>query len=287
MSVNSAGIRVSGEKFVEKVKIDAAGSVCYDIQLFWFTCPLFAIGEKLNSMPSMSTTAIDLIEPGLKEASAARVGRVFFDALQAHGVRAIFARAYRNSTSVVGEEEHVFSRISPGGWEQLYAEQKFQNVNYLPRAVRRRADPFRWSDITLTDPKERALAQALIDNGFGDGLATPCHGPEGYIGVVSLAFERLDDVRPADRSAIHLASLVLHNRMRELSPFADTERPKLSRRERDCVGFIAQGKSDWDISVIMGVAQTTVISHVQNAKRKLGASTRAQAVARCFALGLL
>ena len=239
------------------------------------------------SAPSISTTAIDLIEAGLREDVAAQVGRAYFEALSVYGVRAIYARAYRSSASSLGEEENVFSRISPPGWEGLYAEKRFQDANYLPREIRRRAEPFKWSDVTLINAKEKALAQALVDNGFNNGLAAPCHGPGGYVGVISLAFERLDEVAPAEQAAIQFASLVLHNRMRGLSPLGGDDRPKLSQRERDCIGFIARGKSDWEISVIMGVGQTTVISHVQNAKRKLGAATRAQAVAQCMTLGLL
>ena len=238
-------------------------------------------------MLSISAKAIDLIEPALTETSAARVGRAFHDALLPFGVRAIYARAYHSSASVLRNEEHVFSRISPPGWESFYAERRFQDVNYLPREVRRRAEPFKWWEISLVYAKERALAQALIDKGFGDGIATPCHGPGGYVGVVSLAFERLEEVSPADRSAIQFASVVLHNRMRSLSSLGSTDMPKLSGRERDCLGFVAQGKSDWEISVILGVSHTTVISHVQNAKRKLGAATRAQAVAHCLTAGLL
>lgn len=61
----------------------------------------------------------------------------------------------------------------------------------------------------------------------------------------------------------------------------------LSRRELECMNLIAQGKSDLEISVVMGVSHTTVITHVQNAKRKLNAKSRAQAIARCFAEKLL
>ncbi len=238
-------------------------------------------------MSFVSAKAIDLIEPALAETTAARTGRVFFDAMNQFGVRAIFARAYRNTTSHFSDEEHVYSRISPPGWESLYAERRFQDTNYLTREIRRRSDPFRWTDIELISADERFLAQTLVELGFPDGLATPCHGPGGYVGVVSLAFTNLDDISPADRSAIQFASLVLHNRMRGLSSLASPNLPKLTRRERDCIGFIAEGKSDWDISVILGVSHTTVISHVQNAKRKLGAATRAQAVARCLTSGLL
>jgi LuxR family transcriptional regulator, quorum-sensing system regulator BjaR1 len=238
-------------------------------------------------MRGISSKAIDLIEPALSESGAEGVGRVFFGALQDLGVKAIYARSYRRATSGAGEEEQVYSRLSPPGWESFYAEKQFQNVNYLPRELRRRADPFQWSEIVLTDPAERGLARALVDNGFPDGLAVPCHGPGGYLGVVSLAFERLNEIAPADRAAVQFASLVLHDRMRKLSNPEKAERPKLTRRERDCLAFIAQGKSDWDISVILGVSHTTIISHVQNAKRKLGATTRAQAIAQCFIQGVL
>ena len=238
-------------------------------------------------MPSISNSAIDLIEAPIMQTSAAAIGRAFFESLRPFGVRAIYARAYRQPRSGLGEEEHIFSRISPAGWEGLYAEKQFQNINYLPREVRRRAGPFKWSDIRLVDPREMALARVLIDNGFGDGIATPCHGPAGYVGVVSLAFERLCDVAPGDQGAIEMASLVLHNRMRDCSKLVAADAPRLTPRERDCLGFVADGKSDWDISVMLGVSHTTIISHVQNAKRKLGAATRAQAIAQCYNLGLL
>jgi len=238
-------------------------------------------------MPSITTSAIDLIEAPIRQTSAAGIGRTFFESLRPFGVSAIYARAYRQRRSDLGEEEHIFSRISPAGWEGFYAEKQFHNVNYLPREVRRRASPFKWSDIRLVDPREKALAQALIDNGFGDGLATPCHGPSGYVGVISLAFERLRDVAPDDQCAIQMASLVLHNRMRDCSSQVGVDAPRLTPRERDCLGFVADGKSDWDISVMLGVSHTTIISHVQNAKRKLGAATRAQAIAQCYNMGLL
>lgn len=53
----------------------------------------------------------------------------------------------------------------------------------------------------------------------------------------------------------------------------------LTTRERDALRWVAAGKSDWEIAVILGVSQTTVRFHVDNARRKLGAVNRAQAVA--------
>lgn len=55
---------------------------------------------------------------------------------------------------------------------------------------------------------------------------------------------------------------------------------RLTARERDALSWVAEGKSDWEIAVILGLSETTVRYHVDNARRKLGAVNRAQAVAR-------
>lgn len=232
----------------------------------------------------ITNAAIDLIDSASNETSAAATGRALFTGLQRFGVAAIFARAYRGVTA--RESEQVYSRISPAGWEGIYDDSRFRDSNFLIREVRRSAQPFQWTEVKAT-PMDGEIWGALRSFGFTDGLATPCHGPGGYVGVVSLGFERLTQVSPAEKGSIQFASLVLHNRMRALSRSGETTIVQVSGRERDCLGLIAEGKSDWDISVILGVSHTTVISHVGNAKRKLGAATRAQAVAMALTLGLI
>jgi DNA-binding CsgD family transcriptional regulator len=111
-------------------------------------------------------------------------------------------------------------------------------------------------------------------------------GP-GYLGVTSLCFERLGDVAPEEQAAIGFAATALHHRMRALAPPGVTETASLSPRERDCIALIADGWTDWEISELLGVSETTVITHVQNARRKLGAKSRAQAVAICMSAGVI
>ena len=52
----------------------------------------------------------------------------------------------------------------------------------------------------------------------------------------------------------------------------------LSSRERDCLELAAHGKSDWEISQLLRISEHTVHKHVEAAKRRLGVSTRAQAI---------
>ena len=228
--------------------------------------------------------AIDLIDRAAGANSPAEIGRSFFAALKPFGARARYARA---NPSPQPADEFARSRISPSGWEEAHANPRFIRCNFMPREARRRAAIFAWSEAAVPASRDGELFEVLADFGISDGVAAPVHAPGGYVGVTSVAFERLDALSPAERDAIGMAALLLHLKMRELSAPAAVAGPQLSPRQRDCLGLVAAGHSDWEISETLGVAETTVISHVQNARRKLGARTRAQAVALALLAGLI
>jgi DNA-binding CsgD family transcriptional regulator len=54
----------------------------------------------------------------------------------------------------------------------------------------------------------------------------------------------------------------------------------LTPREIECLQWSVQGKSKGDIACILGIRRSTVVFHLENAKRKLGVRVAAQAVAR-------
>lgn len=62
---------------------------------------------------------------------------------------------------------------------------------------------------------------------------------------------------------------------------------RLTRRELECLGWAASGKTAWETSVILDISEYTVVFHIENAKRKLSARTLAHAVAICVAEGLV
>jgi DNA-binding CsgD family transcriptional regulator len=61
----------------------------------------------------------------------------------------------------------------------------------------------------------------------------------------------------------------------------------LSSREKEILDWLKQGKSSWEISVILGISERTVNFHVNNVMRKLDTSKRQQAVAVAVRLGLI
>ena len=61
----------------------------------------------------------------------------------------------------------------------------------------------------------------------------------------------------------------------------------LTMRETECLRWVSEGKSDWDIAEILGISESTVHAHVENAKRKIGVRSRVQATVLATVRGWL
>lgn len=80
----------------------------------------------------------------------------------------------------------------------------------------------------------------------------------------------------------------LYQVMRTLSfPTGQVRPHPLSERELDVLRWVVSGKTNWEISIIMGVTVDTVKFHMKNIYRKLDASNKAQAIASAYRLKLV
>jgi DNA-binding response OmpR family regulator len=61
----------------------------------------------------------------------------------------------------------------------------------------------------------------------------------------------------------------------------------LNEREADCLTWSARGKTSIEIAIILGLSKRTVDFHVENARRKLNAATRIEAVVKATSGGLI
>jgi LuxR family quorum sensing-dependent transcriptional regulator len=172
-----------------------------------------------------------------------------------------------------------------GSWpDEIY--RRYANLNFFsrdPTVTRMNAcpEPFRWSD-NYKHKYYRPEMQRIRDEVFHmdvDGLAIPIHGRNGAVTGVSIGTTKYELSRNDERS-LQMASLYLHARMTVLRP--ETAQPPmrgLTPRERECLQWVAAGKTDWEISQILNISEQTAHGYVQSALTKLDARTRAQAVA--------
>ncbi|MBI5902655.1 MAG: autoinducer binding domain-containing protein [Deltaproteobacteria bacterium] len=61
----------------------------------------------------------------------------------------------------------------------------------------------------------------------------------------------------------------------------------LSKREKEVMNWMKEGKTNWEISVILNISERTVKFHVQNIERKLNAVNKAHAIAIAMDNGLV
>ncbi len=176
-------------------------------------------------------------------------------------------------------------------WAQLSDEREFTSRSPVIAEGRRRLGPFTWRELTerrSLSPPEREVINIATEFGFFNGFVVPVHGPRGYFATVSISSTERDlDFSAEMRTKLWMISLVTHERSSALNPFAqDAKTSELSARELECLRWVAAGKTDWEISVILSISSATVRFHVDRARMKLGASTRSQAVAQIALLGL-
>lgn len=61
----------------------------------------------------------------------------------------------------------------------------------------------------------------------------------------------------------------------------------LSKRETEALQWAAEGKSEWEIGVILGISEHTSEKFIRSACAKLHAVNRTQAVAQAIRMGLI
>ena len=141
----------------------------------------------------------------------------------------------------------------------------------------------------LSDAERHVLSYVAKAAGCTDSLVIPVRRSTNPDGVIVFGGAR-PDTSPAARAALTILGHCAYGRISELCGGASiSQKPKvqLSPRETEVLGWVAKGKCDSEIAIILSMSERTARFHVANAKAKLDTSTRVQAVTRAVELGLI
>jgi len=179
----------------------------------------------------------------------------------------------------------------PADWQDIYMTREWFAHDVMMTEAARKMRPYLWDEArngrNLTDA-EAEVYVAARRYGWIDRFAVPIHGPAGYQGVVILDSKRRCDLAPTDTVLLQLMALAIHECCRKVGiEDSDEHKVTLTKREIECLKWVAAGKTDWEISQLLGLAAPTVHFHVERAKKKLNTKTRAQAVAFLVLRGLV
>ncbi len=171
-------------------------------------------------------------------------------------------------------------------WCERYREKRYVFSDSTVQLGLQSKYPFAWSDVRdkkrISSISKRIFEEAETEFGYKDGLVVPIHLDNGSISMFSIIGEK-PDISDAVRRGLGMAAVFMHSKARH---FAIEERdiasPKapvsVSRRQLDCIQWVAEGKSDWEISKILGISESTVHNHIEAAKKGFAVNTRVQAV---------
>ncbi len=182
-------------------------------------------------------------------------------------------------------------------WVNHYIEQGYSDIDPVVYGCMNSFQPFQWADLyrnSALTQKQKILYEEAKGYRLGDGIGIPIKIPSGKRAVVSLVStgaERESSLlqRSETLPTVLTLSYLLHLSLRNLdnSRGSKNRHQNLTVRELECLKWIASGKCSWDISRILGISERTVIYHIENAKKKLCANNRTQAVATAFQAGLI
>lgn len=181
----------------------------------------------------------------------------------------------------------------PPDWCGRYVERKYRVIDPVVRRAPTLSRPFLWDQLAkkcqLQPSEHRVLAEAK-EAGLKHGMSVPLYGPLGQVALASFA-SPFDDADPqCQMSHLNVLAWHFHIALAEISrPSASGSHCEvaLSEREKDCLRWVGEGKSSWEIGKILEVSENTVNFHLKNAIRKLGTSNRTHGIAKAIRQNLI
>ena len=206
-----------------------------------------------------------------------------------------FLYGARIPTSFV-KPHFIFISGYPSEWWKRYTTKGYMTIDPIVMHCATRLTPISWDQVRPQEDESEQVRQFMGEArefGLNSGVSFPIHSAQGEFAMLNLASgENQVQAKSSILEAMPYASLFsayLHEAVRRVfeHQVLSLSQVHLTDREKQCLLWSAEGKTNWETSHILSVSERTVVFHLQNAVDKLNAVSRQQAVARAVALGLI
>ena len=170
----------------------------------------------------------------------------------------------------------------PTEWAARYNDRDYVFRDPVVQRLQSDRNLFSWADAyssCRSSSDVKLIRGEASEFGLVDGLVVPIQSVDGAHAAFSFGGER-PQISGEDAAALafvtnfaagHLLTIVSRRKV--------GEHTRLTPREVDCLIWSAEGKTDWEISKILGISRSTVLKHIASAREKLGAMNKTHAVA--------
>jgi LuxR family transcriptional regulator, quorum-sensing system regulator BjaR1 len=182
----------------------------------------------------------------------------------------------------------IVDRMHPA-WQRHFLSRGHADNHPAMRGALLEWGPLFWGELVqLPQCGEhlRRLGHDAAVFGIRECLYVPIVHP-GQEAAIAVLNGRHVDTSEAARIALHVIALFSYGQLARLCADVPVRVTGLSRRQADCLAWVAKGKSDWEIGEILGISEATVHWHVECAKRHFGVVTRMQAVVQAIQTGAI
>jgi LuxR family transcriptional regulator, quorum-sensing system regulator BjaR1 len=137
----------------------------------------------------------------------------------------------------------------------------------------------------ISDQEHEVLAHIHDRLDLNDGYIVPVRGEAGGKGAVMFG-GNTPKQDPLTQSVLNMLGHCIYGQLNDIMKAFAGSMPvpeagptqTLTARERECLQWVARGKTDFEIGIILGISARTARFHIENSKRKLGVASRVQAV---------
>lgn len=176
-----------------------------------------------------------------------------------------------------------------------YDEENMGEIDPIVSHCMARSTPLIWSQETFTTVRQRQLYEEACSCGARAGIALPYHGPDGQMGLLCFATDRMPDedfrrearVNIPELSCFRDFILEIFSGFMKRGSAVSRHDIEITSRELECLKWCAVGKSSWDIAQLLNCTEATVNFHFANIRRKFGASSRRLAIIKAIRMGFI
>jgi len=233
---------------------------------------------------------LEYVERVQRAESEGEICRALLGITSPFGLTALMAGTVPDPNTPIGrQKDHVILCDWPIEWLDRYVARNYVESDPVVHHMKHLQAPFQWHDASWDSKRDRGTAMMMGDAAefkLRDGLAFPLVTLEGAIVMVSLGGERTE-LSAEQFGMISLVATYAIGRAIQLRSKPTIDHIELTARETECLKWAAMGKSEWEISQILKISEHTSEKHLLNAKNKLGAVNRVQAVAEAIRRGYI
>lgn len=173
-------------------------------------------------------------------------------------------------------------------WLSMYAADKMYKADPIIRYNYERFETHFWSEALTAygDDPCRDFMKKASDFGLVHGVASGMR--DGSKGSIFSFSSPNNNFRIHHKDILNILTPHIHMALARVGGVKREEScPSISEREKEVLNWMKEGKTNWEISVILSISERTVKFHVQNIERKLNATNKAHAIAIAMDMGLV